>query len=302
MQTTIKIPTTIQGIGLHSGRDITMTLHPAEADGGIVFIRSDLENGRNEIPALYDNVKDTQLCTVIANEHGASVGTIEHVMSALRGMNIDNIRIEIDGPEVPIMDGSAMPFVGLIEEAGIEALEAPRKVIRILREVVYKEDGKRVSLSPSDLSIFSGTIDFDDNVIGRQEYSTTLLNGNFVHDIAMARTFCFERDVEFMQANNLALGGSLNNAIVVSDTGVMNNEGLRFADEFIRHKLLDGIGDLALAGAPILGEYHGYKLGHDANNKLLHAVFSDPANYRIEYQSYAPAHDIDTSYGNTHPA
>lgn len=283
MQTTIQSEITVQGVGLHSGASITMTLKPADADTGVVFIRTDWNTKQNRIPALYSHVVDTKLCTVIGNHDGASVGTIEHLMSALRGMNIDNVEIELGGPEVPIMDGSAMPFVAAIEEAGIETLDAPRKVIRILRDVVYEQDGKRVSLSPGEQSVFSGVIDFDDDVIGKQEYSVSLLNGNFVHDIAMARTFCFEKDVEFMRSHNLALGGSLENAIVVNDTGVLNNEGLRYADEFIRHKILDGIGDLALAGAPILGEYFGYKLGHDANYKLLEALFADPRNYRIEY-------------------
>lgn len=284
MQTTLQNEITIDGVGLHSGKTMTMVLKPAAEGTGIVFIRSDMEEGKNRIEAIFSNVVDTRLCTVIGNAHGAVVGTIEHVMSALRGLNIDNIEIEIDGAEVPIMDGSAMPFVAAIEKAGVKTIAAPRKVIRVLREVSYEEDGKIAKLSPSDLSIYSGVVDYGEKVIGEQEYSVTLLNGNFVHDIAAARTFCFERDVEFMRANNLALGGSLDNAVVVGNTGVLNNEGLRFADEFVRHKILDGIGDLALAGAPIIGEYYGYKLGHDMNAKLLKALFADERNYAVEYQ------------------
>ena len=175
-----------------------MTLCPAEAGSGIRFVRTDMSEQDNVIAARFDHVADTRLCTVIANEAGASVGTIEHVMSALRAMNIDNVTIEIDGGEVPIMDGSAMPFVEMINEAGIETQAAPQKFIKILREVRYEEDGKWVSLKPSDVASFEGMIDFDQPVIGQQKYSLSLLNGNFLHDIASARTFCFEKEVEAM--------------------------------------------------------------------------------------------------------
>lgn len=258
-----------------------MTLCPAESDSGITFIRIDLGRQDNVIPAAFDNVADTRLCTVIANEAGASVGTIEHVMSALRAMNIDNVTVEIDGGEVPIMDGSALPFVEMITEAGIEIQAAPLRSIKILREVRYEEDGKWVSLRPSDVASFEGVIDFAQPVIGQQKYSLSLLNGNFLHDIASARTFCFEKEVEAMRAAGLARGGSLDNAIVLTDTSVINEDGLRYDNEFIRHKLLDAIGDLYLAGAPIIGAYESYKAGHYMNNQLLHALFADPDNYEI---------------------
>ena len=295
MQKTLRKSIRCQGVGLHSGAMITMNLRPADIDSGIVFVRSDLEDGNNEIPASYDKVFDTRLCTVIANEFGASVGTIEHVMSALRAMEIDNLRVEIDGAEVPIMDGSAKPFLDLIDEAGVQTQDSERLVIRILKDVRYEEDGKWVSLAPSDIASFDGVIDFEQPVIGEQKFSVTLLNGNFAHDIASARTFGFEHEVEAMRAAGLARGGSLDNAIVLTDTEVLNKDGLRFQDEFIRHKLLDAIGDLYLAGAQIVGAYDSYKAGHYMNNMLLKTLFSDRSNYEIVPQSQISALRSKTS-------
>jgi len=264
-------------VGLHSGKDITMTMHPADAGHGIVFVRTDLADnsrGDNVIPARWDYVVDTQLCTVIGNKQGASVGTIEHVMSALRGCGIDNALIEIDGPEVPAMDGSAIAFVELIEKAGVKKQNAPKRIIKILKEIRLEDDGKIVSLSPCAHEMFAGTIDFDHPDIGHQKFETQLLNGNYKHDIAGARTFGFLHEVEWMRSQGLALGGSMDNAIVLNDETVMNPDGLRFADEFIRHKLLDAIGDLYLAGMPIEGRYYSEKAGHAINNKILHALFA----------------------------
>ncbi|MCB1593143.1 MAG: UDP-3-O-acyl-N-acetylglucosamine deacetylase [Alphaproteobacteria bacterium] len=279
-QKTICKPVTINGIGLHSGRYTHMTLRPAEADTGIVFIRTDVKDDR-VIPARWDHVVDTRLCTVVGNTDGASVGTIEHLMSALCGCGIDNVTIEIDGPEVPVMDGSAMPFVEAIDSIGIKTLSAPRRAIRVLREVSLEQDGKRVSLKPAPMSIYSGEIEFDHAEIGRQTFSTSLLNGNFRHDIAQARTFGFLHEVNYLRTQGLALGGSMDNAIVLGDDKVMNPGGLRFADEFIRHKLLDAIGDLYLAGGPILGAYYGVKAGHALNNRILHELFSSRENWTI---------------------
>lgn len=284
MQNTLKSQIECSGVGLHSGSVITMTLCPADVDSGIVFVRTDLLSGSNEIPVLFDRVVDTRLCTVIGNESGASVGTIEHVMSALRACNIDNVRIEINGGEAPIMDGSAMPFVEMIQSAGVVAQAAMRKSIKVLKDVRYEEGGKWVSLRPSDIAVFEGEIDFAQPVIGRQKFSVSLLNGNFVHDIASARTFGFQHEVEAMRAAGLARGGSLDNAIVLTDTSVLNKDGLRFSDEFIRHKLLDAIGDLYLAGAPIIGAYDSYKGGHYMNNMLLKTLFADQGNYEIVTQ------------------
>lgn len=279
MQQTLKNSVSCQGVGLHSGKQIQITLNPAEADSGICFIRTDLDTGNTVISAQYDHVVDTRLCTVIGNEDGAVVGTIEHLMAALRGLNIDNVTVEIDGPEVPVMDGSAMPFVEMIENAGIAPQKAPRRILNVLKEVRYEEDGKEARLLPASAAEFEGVIEFDVPSIGRQEYSTSLLNGNFIHDIAAARTFCLESQVQAMQSQGLALGGSLDNAIVFTNSAVLNPDGLRFEDECIRHKLLDAMGDLYLAGAPIKGCYSGDKAGHYMNNMLLKALFADPSAY-----------------------
>jgi len=285
-QQTVQSPVTMQGIGLHSGKQITMTMKPAPVGHGIVFVRVD-RDGDQVIPALWDFVVDTQLCTVIGNQDGASVGTIEHVMSALRGGGIDNLRIEINGPEVPAMDGSAMPFVEAIEAVGVKAQVMPRRMIRVLKEVSVEENGKRVTLKPSNDCVFAGEIDFNHADIGLQNFETKLVNGNFKHDIAKARTFGFLHEVEYMRSKGLALGGSMENAIVLAQDKVLNPEGLRFEDEFIRHKLLDAIGDLYLAGAQILGRYDGVKAGHAINNAILHELFSNDENW--EFVDLAPA-------------
>lgn len=278
-QQTLRDIVTITGIGLHSGRDITMVMKPAEVNHGIVFVRSDMEEGNNVIPALWNNVVDTQLCTVIGNKHGASVGTIEHVMSALRGLGVDNLLIEIDGAEVPAMDGSAMPFVDAIERIGIDEQDLPKRMVKVLKEVSVEDKGKRVTLSPDEACVFAGEIEFAHSDIGYQRFETQLVNGNFKHDIAEARTFGFMKEAEWLRANGLGLGASLDNAIVLDDDGVLNPGGLRFSNEFIRHKLLDAIGDLYLAGAPILGLYDGVKAGHAINNAILHELFSNDSNW-----------------------
>ncbi len=276
MQKTIIKSVQCHGIGLHSGARVDLTLRPAPADHGIVFVRIDLPEGENRIPALYDRVVDTRLCTVIGNKAGASVGTIEHLMSALCGCGIDNVVVELDGPEVPIMDGSSALFVDLIDEAGVQTQIQPRRAIQVLKEIVVEENGKTASLSPANGFIFGGEIDFVHPSIGRQAFQTKLVNGNFRHDIASARTFGFAKEVEFMRQNGLARGGSLDNAIVLNDTAIINDGGLRFDDEFIRHKLLDAIGDLYLAGGPILGAYDGSKAGHALNNALLRKLMATP--------------------------
>ncbi|MEZ5814949.1 MAG: UDP-3-O-acyl-N-acetylglucosamine deacetylase [Alphaproteobacteria bacterium] len=281
MQNTVKSAISLKGVGLHSGKDITLSVLPAAENSGITFVRTDITDKNNLIPARWDAVVDTQLCTVIGNEDGITVGTIEHLMSALRGCNVDNARIELDGAEVPVMDGSAMPFVKLIEDAGLQEQAAPRRAIRILKEVSVEKDGKTVTLKPANGAVFGGAIDFDHPEIGEQKFETRLLNGNFKHDIAQARTFGFLHEVEYMRSKGLALGGSLDNAIVLDQTGVMNPGGLRFADEFIRHKLLDAIGDLYLAGGPIIGAYDGYKAGHEMNNLILRALFADDSAYEL---------------------
>ncbi len=279
MQKTLKKSFEINDIGLHSGNMVRMVVKPAGANAGIIFIRTDVSDRNNVIPALWDNVVDTRLCTVIGNEAGVTVGTIEHLMAALRGCGIDNAIVELDAPEVPVMDGSSAAFVEAIDAAGILDQDTKRKAIRVLKEVSVEKDGKRVTLSPSEDSVFKGKIVYSHPVIGTQEHAMQLVNGNFRHELADARTFGLMRDVEAMRAAGLALGGSLDNAVVLDDDKVLNKDGLRHDDEFIRHKLLDAIGDLYLAGAPILGAYDGQCAGHAMNNDILHALFADDSNW-----------------------
>lgn len=279
-QITIKKSMTAQGVGLHSGKKVTLTLNPAPANHGVVFQRVDLD-GQPKIPALWDRVTDTKLCTLVS-ENGVSVGTIEHLMAALRAANVDNVLITLDGPEVPIMDGSAEPFSFLITCAGLDIQhQAPKRRIRILKPIRVEEGNKYAEFYPSEVSSFGFEIEFPHPQIGRQERMLTLVNGNFPSQIARARTFGFANEVEYLRQNGLALGGSLNNAIVLDQEKILNQDGLRFPDEFVRHKILDAVGDLYLAGLPIQGHYHGVKAGHALNNQLLRALFADPTAYQI---------------------
>jgi UDP-3-O-[3-hydroxymyristoyl] N-acetylglucosamine deacetylase len=283
MQHTIRSEINIKGIGLHSGKESVLRILPAPADHGILFIRSDIDPKEQDskIPAKWDNVTDTMLCTVISNKDGASVGTIEHLMAALRGCGIDNAVIEVNTPELPVLDGSSTIFVKEIEKTGTRTQSQPRRAIRILKKVTVRDGEKEVSLSPYSGSSFSGVIDFDHPDIGKQNYKIELVNGNFKHDIADCRTFGFLEEVEAMRAAGLAKGGSLENAVVVSDNGIMNPEGLRCSDEFIRHKLLDAIGDIYLAGGPVIGSYEGKYMGHAINNALLHKLFADETAWEM---------------------
>lgn len=287
-QTTIGHRVTCNGVGLHTGRDVTLTLAPAAAGTGVVFRRTDLGDGRADstitrVPALFDRVVDTRLGTTVANEHGVSVATIEHLMAALAGLGIDNVEVELSGPEVPIMDGSAAPFVFLIECAGTRALSARRQVLRILEPVMVEENGRRAALLPSDAFELDIAIDFPSAAVRRQRCSVTLEDpGAFKAQVSRARTFGFLQEVEFLRRNGLALGGSLENAIVIDGDVVLNAEGLRFGDEFARHKVLDAVGDLALAGAPIRGAFRGDCSGHGLNNHLLRALFAREEAYVFE--------------------
>ena len=281
MQHTLKSSISIQGTGLHTGSTVVINVLPADCDYGIVFKRVDVTDRNNLIEAKWNNVVDTRLCTVIGNEAGVTVGTIEHLMAALRGCGVDNALVEIDGPELPILDGSSAMFVEAIDEVGVQVQGQPRRAIRILKEISYEENGSRATLSPSSVPVYSGQIDYDHPSISTQQYEIKLVNGNFKHDLADCRTFCLLRDVEVMQANGLALGGSLDNAIVVDDNGIMNEDGLRCHDEFVRHKLLDAIGDISLAGGLVLGAYEGERIGHTINNKLLRELFADDNAWEI---------------------
>jgi len=274
-QTTLKTSISCTGIGLHSGAKACMTMHPAPVDTGIVFERMDLKNGARVFPARYDFVCDTFLCTTLTNASGATLATVEHVMAALSGCGIDNVRIEVNSPELPIMDGSASPFVFLIECAGIETLEAPRRAVRVTKPVTVKDGDKRASLKPLDGRQVSCEIIYDNERIAQQRASVSLTSDTFKREVSRARTFGLMEDVAGLQANGLALGGSLDNAVVVSGGKVLNEGGLRFDDEFARHKVLDAIGDLALAGAPVIGAFDGFCSGHALNIQLLKALFAD---------------------------
>ncbi len=277
-QKTLSKPVTINGIGLHSGINVSMKLLPAKADFGIKFYRTDLSSN-NMIEALWSNVTNTQLSTTISNKFGASVSTIEHIMSALSGLHIDNLKIEIDGPEIPIMDGSSKDFVNIIESIDNKDLNKKRKIIKIKKNIKVNNDNGSVELKPNKQFSIDFEIDFPSEVVSKQSCQLQLINGNYKSDIASARTFGFEKDVDMLRANGLALGGSLDNAVVVGKNKILNKEGLRFKDEFVRHKILDSIGDLYLAGAPIQGYFFGNKSGHHLNNLLLKSLFSNNDNY-----------------------
>ena len=267
------------GRGLHTGARAALTLHPAPVDSGIRFRRID-RPGSPDIPARFDHVADTTMCTTLAGADGTRIATVEHLMAALAAAEIDNVLIEVDGPEIPIMDGSAEPFLFLIECAGVTAQDAPRTWIEILQPVAVEAHGKRASLEPEDGFPIDCQIEFDHPVIRSQAMRYRFSPETFRSEIAPARTFGFAERVEELWSRGLALGGSLKNAVVVSRDRVLNEEGLRFADEFVRHKVLDSIGDLYLAGAPIRGRFSGRCSGHAMHNKLLRQLFQEPAAWR----------------------
>jgi len=283
------------GVGLHSGQKIHMTLKPAPVGTGIVFIRTDVTDKDNKIPAKYDYIVDTRMCSCLGNKDGVIVGTIEHLMGALNGFGITNAFIEVDGPEVPLMDGSAADFVTLLDCAGVLKQDEPLKAIKILKEVSYNDGkGASVVLSPADTGL---TLDFmidfpESKIIGRQEYSITLTESNFKDAIAYARTFCQAKDIEMLRSVGLAKGGSLENAIVVDGNKVLNPEGTRSENEFVVHKTLDAVGDLYQVGMPIIGHFEGTKSGHMHTNMLLRQLMADKTAYEVvvlddyDYSSY----------------
>lgn len=274
---TLKRSIRLSGVGLHSGATVTMAIGPAPAGHGIVFVRTDRRGNAALVPAAWDQVVDTRMCTVLGNAEGTTVGTVEHLMAALAGCGIDNAEIRLDGPEVAIMDGSSAPFVEAIEAAGVQELRRPRRFLRILKPVSVSEGGKTATFVPDERRRFSFEIDFDSAAIARQRYAVELSAENFRDEIGRARTFGFLHEVDALRRMGLARGGSLDNAIVIDRDRVMNEDGLRYADEFVRHKILDAVGDLYLAGAPVIGRFHGHRSGHALNNALLHAVFADAA-------------------------
>lgn len=258
-----------------------MTIHPASADYGIWFRRADILLGDAMIPARWNAVEQTALCTRVLNDSGVSVSTIEHVMAALAGCGVHNALIEVDGPEVPILDGSAAEFVRGILRVGVIAQGVAAQAIEILKPVVVTRGEARAELTPDTELRIDFHIDFDDAAIGRQSKALDMANGSFVRELCDSRTFCRRADVDAMRANGLALGGTLDNAVVVDGDTVLTPGGLRHEDEAVRHKMLDALGDLALAGAPIRGRYTGIRAGHALTNALLRALFADPTAWRF---------------------
>jgi len=281
VQTTVKNAINLIGTGLHSGRPVRLRILPASAEYGIWFRRTDITDRDNLIAARYDNVSDVQLCTKIENDAGADVSTVEHLMAALSGCGVHNVLIELDGPEVPIMDGSSDRFVRELITAGIQTLDAPVRVIRILEKVEVNVNGVEVSIEPWDNLEIDFSIDFPDAAIGRQDKKLDMANGAFVRELCTSRTFCRKADVDWMLSQGLGLGGNLENALVVDGETVLSPGGMRFEDECVRHKMLDALGDLALAGAPIFGRYCGVKAGHASTNALLRKLFATPMAYEM---------------------
>jgi UDP-3-O-[3-hydroxymyristoyl] N-acetylglucosamine deacetylase len=278
-RTTIAREITVSGIALHAGTNVNMTLSPAPAGQGVVFRRADL---KADVAARYDLVGDTKLGTVIASG-AAKVGVIEHLMAAVAGAEIDDLLVTLDGPEPPILDGDALSYLDLLESAGIREQNQTRSAIKVLKAVTVEQGGARASLSPADHLVYDCEIDFPAPAIGRQRYSFIFSSAGFRAEIAPARTFGFLNELEALNKMNLARGASLENTLALSETGVVNKERMRFADEFVRHKILDAIGDMALAGAPLIARFEGVKSGHMTNNALLRALFADPANFqRVE--------------------
>ncbi len=280
MQHTLKSPVTFKGVGLHGGQPAIMVLKPAAAGHGIWFKRTDIELGNALIPAVYDMVERTPLCTRLVNEAGVSVSTIEHIMAALAGCGVHNALIEIDGPEVPIMDGSSIDFVRGIMSKGVRRQASPVLAYEVLKPVTASREGASASIKPADGLIIDFHIDFEDAAIGSQTKTLDLRNGSFVRELSDSRTFCRRIDVETMRENGLALGGTLENAVVVQGTEILTPGGFRHEDEAVRHKMLDALGDLYLAGGPILGHFTGDKSGHSMTNTLLRTLFETPGAVR----------------------
>tara|TARA_B100000927_G_scaffold230048_1_gene189967 strand:- start:137 stop:1054 length:918 start_codon:yes stop_codon:yes gene_type:complete len=267
-QRTLSSTINASGVGLHTGKKVSLTLKPALADSGITFIRSDIQS--NPIKASFDNVNDTRLQTSLSNKE-AKISTVEHLLSALAGLGIDNAIIELDGPEVPIMDGSARPFVFMIQSAGIKEQNAPKKFIKVTKPIEVRQNEKWARIEPFDGFKVAFTIDFNHPAFDNSSQSSEIdfSSVSYLSQVSRARTFGFVKDIENLRKNNLALGGSVNNAVVIDDYKVVNDEGVRFQDEFVKHKILDAIGDLYLLGHGLIGSFSAYKSGHHLNNLLL---------------------------------
>jgi UDP-3-O-[3-hydroxymyristoyl] N-acetylglucosamine deacetylase len=282
-QTTLRAAVTLSGVGVHSGDEVKMILHPAEANHGVAFLRTGLSGGHDRlIDARHIAVTATELCTVIGDRESGAVATIEHLMAALAGLGIDNVLVEIDGPEVPILDGSSAPFIDAIDQVGLATQSATRRYLKVLKPVRIAQGKAFAELAPNDRGFrLDVEIDFPTPVIGRQRRAIDLSPSAFRREISRARTFGFMRDVEKLWGAGFALGASLDNTVAIGDDGILNPEGLRYVDEFVRHKILDAVGDLSLGGLPILGAYRSYCGGHRMNFLVLEALFSSRSNYAI---------------------
>ncbi|SFV74821.1 UDP-3-O-[3-hydroxymyristoyl] N-acetylglucosamine deacetylase [hydrothermal vent metagenome] len=276
-QTTIKNPAELVGIGLHKGSPVKLRLEPLPANSGIVFYRSDVDTS---IPLKPENVVDTKMATVIG-KNGHVISTIEHLLSAVYAYGIDNLRIIVDADEVPVMDGSSASFCMLLDEAGIQELDVPKKIMKIKKEVEVKEGDKYVKLSPASDLQYGFTIKFPHPVINKQEYVLKFTKESYKQEISRARTFGFLYEIQYLRSKGLALGGSLENAIVLDEKKVLNPEGLRFKDEFVRHKILDAIGDMSLIGMNFMGNYEAFAGSHDLNHKLTLELLKDSENYEV---------------------
>ena len=284
LQRTLRARVSTCGIGVHSGKAANITIAPAPVNTGYVFIRTDIAPSDGRIKAIASNVTATQLGTSIANEYGASVATIEHVLAALYGMGIDNAFIEIDGPEVPILDGSSVQFVDMISSVGTMAQAAPKKIIEVLRPIEVKDGAKFARLLPENGFVLDVEIHFTSKIIGHQRGIYDCSKGEFITDLSNARTFGFLHQVETMRKNGLSLGGSLDNAVVIDGDAIMNQGGLRFDDEFVRHKALDAVGDLSLCGAALNARYVSHQSGHALNIALVKALLANPQSWRLTSQ------------------
>ena len=282
MQRTLKRQISIIGTGLHSGRPARLKLLPAAVGQGIWFRRADINDRDNMIAASWDAVSDTQLCTRITNEAGVSVATIEHLMAALAGLGVSNVIVELDGPEIPIMDGSARRFVSEILRVGLIEQDAPASIWRVMKPVRVESGAAWAELTPANAFVIDFDIEFAGTIIGHQARVLDMRNGAFIRELADCRTFCRRQDVDSMLARGLALGGNLENALVVNGMSYENPEGPRRLDECVRHKMLDALGDLALAGAPMLGRYTGFHAGHGLTNQLLHKAFATPGTLKLQ--------------------
>lgn len=292
-QTTIADQVTLTGIGVHSGKPASITLLPAEAGTGIVFIRTDQEDAP-EVPARWDRVSATALCTVLGNPSDAGVSTVEHLMAALFGMGVDNAIVEIDGPEMPIMDGSSAFFVEAIEQVGLKRLDRGRRYLKVKKTVRVDTGNAWCELHPYDGTKFDITIDFETPLIGRQKFDSDMTPEVFREDLCRARTFGNVQDVEKLWKMGFALGSSLENSVAIAEDKILNPEGTRWPDEFARHKALDAVGDLALAGLPLLGLYRSYKGGHKMNHAILVKLFDDPDSFEIvESPAYRQVGQVD---------